>query len=258
LFAACKSSANDTSNYNDNQQQVIDYAPGPVMNLTATATTDTMTVTWEKPVTAPYTSNTVGYDITVNQVIPAMAPDPYNKITIIRDIYIAGTGEDSMLTEASGTLTLDDNGLKFVVVNLIDGTQYEITVCAVNAKGDGEPTTITATTDKIPVADNIPGPVVNLSAAASVDTITITWEAPSDPNVSTILGYGVLIKQKLPDNAVVVNDIYTGNANENGIYTYVASNLKPDTEYEITICAVATKGNGDNTIITTTTSAVNP
>ena len=133
------------------QQQAMEL-PGPVSGLTVTAsaTADSVTVSW----TAPETGG---------------APQGY-----IVNIKPEGGKQGSGTTKRPGAdrTTVDFN-------NLESGRTYEIWVRAQNEAGKSERTKATITLPGAPPEpEEIPGPVIDLQLSATSDSVTVSWSAP--------------------------------------------------------------------------------
>ena len=96
----------------------------------------------------------------------------------------------------------------------------------------------------IPVAS---GPVENLTAVIMRDgssfTITINWSAPIEPN-GVITGYIYTVTYN-SNNSVLVSD----TINETSVMDLNVMDIEPHTDYNVSVLAVNSAGNGESTQI---------
>ena len=133
------------------QQQQAPELPGPVSGLTvaASATADSVTVSWNAPETGG-------------------APQGY-----IAHIKPEGGKQGSGTTKRPGA---DSTTVSFN--NLASGRTYEVWVRAQNEAGKGERSNATITLEQQQRAVEPPGPVVDLQLSATADSVTVSWSAP--------------------------------------------------------------------------------
>ena len=144
-----------------------DAAPGAVRGLkVAAATTDSITLTWDPPLN----SDTV----------------PVDRYEVIRSVNIFGD-ERQFVTET----TLTD-------IDLDPNSKHEYRVRAHSADGvEGSEVTVEALTSEAtsttPTTDAAPGAVRGLKvAAATTDSITLTWDPPLNSDTVPVDRYEVI------------------------------------------------------------------
>ena len=123
--------------------------PGPVSALELSATTDSVTVSWQAPATGD-------------------APNGY-----IAHLKPKGGGKGV-------TKTLKAKKTTVTFKNLEAGNTYNVWVRAKNEAGKGERTHASITLPAPPPEpEEIPGPVVDLELTATADSVTVSWTAPA-------------------------------------------------------------------------------
>ena len=138
---------------------VID-PPGPVSNMSLSATSDSVTVSWDAPTTGG-------------------AVDGY----IVRIVRKGGGGDGAVKRPGSGQTAVTFSGLN-------SGTTYEVWVRGQNADGKGDRVHAEMT-----LPEALPGVVTNLSVAladSGAGNVTVSWDAPEDGGAPD--GYIVHIK----------------------------------------------------------------
>ncbi len=167
--------------------------PAAPTNLSATATHNSVTLTWDAPAADGYVT---GYQILRRQ--------PPGEATL--QVYVADTG--STATEWTDT-------------NVEASTAYVYRVKAINAAGAGSQSNFVR-----PETLPIPPPATpgNLSATATHDAVTLTWDASDDDRVT-----GYRIER---DGQVIVAN--TGSTDA----SYVDATVAENTAYEYRVSAI--------------------
>lgn len=187
--------------------------PAAPTNLSSTATHDSVTLTWDAPADGQYIT---GYQILRRQ--------PPGEETL--QVYVADTG--SSATEWTDT-------------NVEASTAYVYRVKAINAAGVGAQSNFTRP-ETLPIPPlAAPG---NLSATATHDAVTLTWEASDDDRVT---GYRI---QR--DGQVIVAD--TGSTDTG----YVDSAVSADTAYEYGVSALGSDSSVSDTVSVSITTTAPP
>ena len=122
--------------------------------------------------------------------------------------------------------------LKYTITMLINGTQYDVEVRAVNSNGDG---TWSDTTVGTPA---LPAPAIN-SARADDRALFVSWSAPT--GITTKVGaYDVRYIETSADETVDANWTLEEDAWEEGggSLSYAVTGLTNDTEYDVQVRAV--------------------
>ncbi len=136
-------------------QGTLASAPGPLLDLQAVASDSKVTLTWTAP------SDNGGSPVTGYIVYRSVA-----------------SGEENVLQPVTATTYLD--------LNLVNGVTYYYQVSAVNAVGEGQPSSEVACT---PAA--VLGPPTSITAVPSNSVISMSWTAPANTGGSTASSYKI-------------------------------------------------------------------
>ena len=194
--------------------------PGRVTGLTATATHDTVSLSWDAP--------SVGATVTGYKILRRVVGSEQNFQTMSEN-----TGDTNT------TWTDSDVSAR---------TRYAYRVRALGENGEGDVSThATVLTDFVP----LPGRVTGLTATATHDTVSLSWDAPSDG--ATVTGYKVLrraVDSEQDFRALSENTGDTGT-------TWTDSDVSARTRYAYRVRALGENGEGDlSTHVTVVTDFV--
>ncbi len=124
------------------------------------------------------------------------------------------------------------------------GTNYTITVTAVNSAGESE----SVTSNSVLVKAIASTPVTGLGATAdATNNVTVVWGAPTDNGGATITNYRVTLNG---ETVTVPASTLT--------YTFNADIVEPNEEYEVSVVAVNSAGNSQAATTQVTTNVVAP
>ena len=177
--------------------------PSSPTSLQATSTTNTVTLTWD----APSDGTVTGYKI-------------------LTRTHFTQTDLAVLVADTGSTATT------YTVSNLEPDTAYAFRVVALSDYGESSPSHFADISTKRPPPPSAP---TSLQATSTTNTVTLTWDAPSD---GTVTGYKILTRTHFTqtDLAVLVAD--TGST----ATTYTVSNLEPDTAYAFRVVALSDYG----------------
>ncbi len=144
------------------------------------------------------------------------------------------SGSETGITGAGGTIT-------YTVTGLGNGQAYDFAVTAVNAAGESEQATISATPS---VAVSVPAKPAGLSATAGEGSVTLTWN-PVEGSVSYNVYMGTVAGEY--DDTPLAAGI-TGT-------TYTAADLTNGTTYYFAVTAVNTAGESEKSDVSATPAA---
>ncbi|KAF7269541.1 hypothetical protein GWI33_017433 [Rhynchophorus ferrugineus] len=124
---------------------------------------------------------------------------------------------------------------KHIIGNLLPHTEYHIGLSVFNPEGYGPNTTLLIITDEGP-----PSNPTNLRINDTTDTsLTLQWHSPEKPN-GELMGYRIYFTHGN------FTDIRKDTTNpKESVKTYVLNELKPDTQYSITVKAFSAKHEGN-------------
>ena len=149
------------------------------------------------------------------------------------DVRHIKTSEDE--TDDANWTVKDDawtsGNLQYTASGLEVGTQYDVQVRAVNAKGDGPwsgTMTVTPTTDEAPTV---------LTVTPGDAMLVISWDEPTNTGLGTITSYDLRYKRSSSSGWTVVDEIWTSGSRE---YTLNPTDtpLVNGTKYDVQIRAV--------------------
>ncbi len=182
-------------------------APGRVTGVSASATADSVSLSWSAPGD--------GGDVTGYRVLRRAPDSEANFQTVVNDTGSAGT-------------SWTDN-------NVNSRTKY---LYRVRALGDGGEGALSQVAEAITPKPAAPGRVTGVSASATADSVSLSWNAPSDGG--DVTGYRVL--RRAPDSEAnfqtVVND--TGSAGT----SWTDNNVNSRTKYLYRVRALGDGGEG--------------
>ncbi len=130
------------------------------------------------------------------------------------------------------------------ITGLMNSTTYDVQVSAVNAQGAGDwsPPATETPDGTLPTAPN------EFMLAVSLQTITATWEAPTNTGDSAITRYE--LQHRVAGASAWEPAIATADADT---LTLIITGLTNGTEYEVRVYAVNGQGNGNPATDTATT-----
>ncbi len=190
--------------------------PGVPRNLSAEAGNAQLTVEWQAP-----------------------AEDGGAQITGYELEYAVRGSGNWMDAQHSGTET------RFILRNLVNGTEYGVRVSATNSVGTGDATPPVYATPAEPPEEPDPDPEVpgvprNLSAEAGNAQLTVEWQAPAEDGGAQITGYELEYAVRGSGNWM--------DAQHSGTETrFVLRDLVNGTEYGVRVSATNSVGTGDAT-----------
>ena len=184
---------------------LVESAPGTPTNLTATAGSGQVALSWGAPADG-------GSEITRYEYRYAESGSPWS---------------DWATADGAG------NARSVTIDNLTNGTLYGFQVRAVNNLGEGEASQVTAT------PGSVPGAPTNLAARSESETITVTWGEPADDGGAAVRSYQLRYRM----NGSGWSNWMTVNGAENG-NSYTLTGLSNGIGHEIEVRAVNAIGSG--------------
>ena len=178
-------------------------------------------------------------------VTPVLAAIPDQAVSALSTLtFVAGVTNAGLLS-APLTYGLDGEPAG-AEINPVSGTFvwtpaadqdgiHTFTVTVTDSGGGTDSQTVTVTVNPTGAPPDIP---VNIGAASTVDSVTLTWDEPGDDSVT---GYRILymIPATQSQPSVLVDD--TGSASA----SYTVNNLEPNTAYVFHIVAVNEHGESE-------------
>ena len=189
---------------------VTDFVPlpGRVTGLTASATHDTVSLSWDAP--------SDGEEVTGYKIL-RRAVDTEQDFTALSE----DTGDTSN-TWMDGSVSAR--------------TRYSYRVRALGENGEGDLSNLAkVVTDLVP----LPGRVTGLTATATHDTVSLSWDAPSDG--ATVTGYKILRRAVDSESDFQVLSENTGDTSN----TWMDGDVSPRTRYSYRVRALGENGEGD-------------
>jgi len=177
--------------------------PDAPANLTATSTTDSVTISWDDPGDGSITGYKILYRI----------PSPQSAL----EVLVNDTGS----ADTSHT-----------VRDLEPGTKYAFRVIALNDHGESAVSHfVSISTEEVPP----PAAPANLQAAPTTTAVTLSWDDPGDDSIT---GYKILYRMPPVQKTleVLVND--TGSADT----SHTVRDLEPGTKYVFRVIALGEHG----------------
>ena len=154
----------------------------------------------------------------------------------------AVTSYTASATDGTTTYTCTVSVLTCTITGLTNGVSYDVTVVATNVAGDSLPSDATTET---PVT--VAGAPTNLGVTRVLDTITVTWTAPTATGGSAITDYTVTATPN-DDSGDVTCTWTTGD----GALSCDLTSVSNTAQYVLSV--VATNGAGDSVPSSTVTS----
>ena len=187
---------------------ITPLGPGQVTGLTATATHDTVSLTWNAPSDG---AEVTGYRIWRRAV--------------------DSESSQKVLTQYTGTTTEYQDSS-----NVNARTTYTYRVQALGDRGAGELSRLVSVTTPLPP---VPGQVTGLTATATHDTVSLSWTAPSDG--AEVTGYRILRRVMGSEDSLQVKVQNTGNTST----TWTDDNVNTRTSYAYRVQALGEHGAGE-------------
>ena len=182
--------------------------PGQVTGLTATFTHDTVSLSWDAP--------SDGAEVTGYKIL-RRAVESESDFTALSD--------DTGNTDT--TWTDSDVSAR---------TRYAYRVRALGENGEGELSNLAkVVTDHEP----LPGQVTGLTATFTHDTVSLSWDAPSDG--AEVTGYKILRRAVETEQDFTALSEDTGNTDT----TWTDSDVNPRTRYSYRVRALGENGEGE-------------
>ena len=173
------------------------------------------------------------------------ATDPDDGDTVAYSIT-AGNGD--------GKFAIDGSGGSITVAAALDyetTSSYTLTVQASDGKDDGS-SSVTVEITVGNVAETKPPAPQNLSAAATHNSVSLSWDAPADP---TVTGYRIL--RRRPDHGEVNLLVHVSNTGST-LTTYTDTAVTASTRYVYRVEAINAKGVGPYSNPASITTAQQP
>jgi uncharacterized repeat protein (TIGR02543 family) len=182
---------------------------------------------------APYTTpSTPSVSIVPgNQQLRLSWAAPANNGSALTDyrIQYRATGSATWITASDGVST----NLSYTVVNLTNGTEYEIRVAASNAAGFGAYSTVVTGTPR-----TVPGPISGLSLTPGAGSFTLSWNSPQSDGGAPITDYEIQYKLVSSTNwTTYVHSPFTSTSHQ-------IPDLLGLTRYSVRVAAVNDAGVG--------------
>ncbi|MDE0231844.1 MAG: fibronectin type III domain-containing protein [bacterium] len=187
-------------------------APGAPQNVSAVGGDESVAVEWSPP-TDEGGSSITGYLIRWKRATRATYSDSRLAGAAARSIEITG---------------------------LLPGTQYDVSVAAVNALGTGRFEVGQATTLGTP--PDPPGPPLSVNLVRGVESLTVTWSPPADDGGTPITGYAMRWRKESQPTSWLQRSV---GSNERST---VLADLERGEEYRVEVWAVNDAGNGTKVV----------
>ena len=227
----------------------VGSTPGAPTNVTATAGTDQITVSWTAPASTgglPLTGYTVTADPVCTSISVATGNCSGSGADVDTDTDPTNDHADDTTCSPGGT------GTSCTITSLAPWVPYGVTVVAMNAKGEGSVATAPAT-----VIPGIPGPPSGLAVAIGSDeALHVSWTPSTYNGAAPITGYQVWAKDTA-GTAKVQCSYPSGETSTLPDATTCAigpSGLTKGKTYEIDAVAVNHPTNGTSTQATASTT----
>ena len=143
-------------------------------------------------------------------------------------------------------IELSADARTYVPSGLNPGKEYTVSLTAYNAVGSSDAATIIFTTPVVPTAPPAPQNLTWKQSETGTSA-SLSWDAPAHDGGSPIDGYVLTWSPDAPPMPIEVPA---------DALTYVASGLKPGTEYSVSLIAYNAAGSSDAATITFTTPVV--
>lgn len=201
-----------------------------VAAITSTSTSSYTSVITETPnrLSAPETPTAVTAVASAAQILLSWTAPADNGLAItdyVVQYRAVGAANWITLTDGVSTLT------RALILNLTNGTTYEVTVAAKNSAGTGSASTpVTAT------PATLPGAPATISSYGGPERVTATWTAPANDGGSVITGYRVQYKLLSASQWIDLRDTTDTLTSVTG--------LTANTQYSVRVAAINAVGLG--------------